>query len=232
MGVASMTILPHVLPRFPYDPQKHLAPISQVAAVPLVLAVHPSLAVRNVKDLIALAKARPGQLNYSAGSPGSNPHLAMEQLAVTYGLRMVHIPYKGQGPGIIDAVAGHVHMTMATILGALPHHRSGRLRALGVTSARRSSVAADIPTIAEAGVTGYEVVQWYGMLAPAATPREIIALLHAATVRALQDPQVKERFLADGAETIGNTPEEFAQVIRSELERWGAVVKRVGLRIE
>jgi tripartite-type tricarboxylate transporter receptor subunit TctC len=187
--------------------------------------------VRSAKELIAFAKARPGQLNYSAGSAGSNPHMAMELLSSLYGLRMVHVPYKGQGPAIVDAVAGHVHMTMATIVGALPHVRSGRLRPLGVTSARRSVVASDIPSIAEAGVPGYEVVQWYGLLAPAAVPREIIAKIHTGTVRAVQDAQVKERFLADGAETVGGTPEEFAQVIRSELARWGKLVKSLGLRI-
>jgi tripartite-type tricarboxylate transporter receptor subunit TctC len=227
-----MTILPHVSSRFPYDPQKDLAPISLVAAVPLVLAAHPSLGVRSMKELIGFAKARPGQLNYSAGSAGTNPHVAMELLSSNLGLRMVHIPYKGQGPAIADAVAGHVHMTMGTILGVLPHVNSGRLRAIGVTSARRSVVAADIPTIAEAGVPGFDVVQWYGLLAPAATPREIVTRLHAGTVRALQDPQVKERLLADGAETVGNTPEEFAQVIRSELARWGKVVKATGIRLD
>lgn len=232
MGVTSMTILPHVSSRFPYDPQKDLAPISLVAAVPLVLAAHPSLGVRSMKELIGFAKARPGQLNYSAGSAGTNPHVAMELLSSNLGLRMVHIPYKGQGPAIADAVAGHVHMTMGTILGVLPHVNSGRLRAIGVTSARRSVVAADIPTIAEAGVPGFDVVQWYGLLAPAATPREIVTRLHAGTVRALQDPQVKERLLADGAETVGNTPEEFAQVIRSELARWGKVVKATGIRLD
>jgi tripartite-type tricarboxylate transporter receptor subunit TctC len=231
MGVSSMTILPHLSARFPYDPQKDLAPISQVATAPLMLAVHPSLSVRSVKELIAFARARPGQLNYSAGSAGSNPHLAMELLSSIHGLRMVHVPYKGQGPAIADAIAGHVHMTMATIIGVLPHVRNGRLRALGVTTARRSPVASDIPSIAEAGVLGYEAVQWYGLLAPAAVPREVIAKVHAGTVRAVQDSQVKERFLADGAETVGSTPEEFAQLIRSELARWGKLVKSLGLRI-
>ena len=232
MGVSSMTILPHLTARFPYDPQKDLAAISQVAVAPLMLAVHPSLSVRSVKELIGFARARPGELNYSAGSPGSNPHLAMELLSSIRGLRMVHVPYKGQGPAIIDAVAGHVHMTMATILGVLPHVRSGRLRALGVTTARRSAVAGDIPTFAEAGVQGYEVVQWYGLLAPAAVPREVITKVHAGTVRAVQDAQVKERFLADGAETVGSTPEEFAEVIRSELARWAKVVKAAGIRLD
>jgi len=232
MGVTSMTILPHVSSRFPYDPQKDLAPISEVAAVPLMLAVHPSLAVRSMKELTAFARARPGELNYSAGSAGTNPHLAMELLSSIHGLRMVHIPYKGQGPAIAEAVAGHVHMTMGTVLGVLPHVHNARLRAIAVTSARRSAVATDVPTMAEAGVPGFDVVQWYGLLAPAATPREIVTRLHAGIVRALQDPLVKERLLADGAETVGNTPEEFAQVIRSEFARWGAVVKRIGLRIE
>jgi tripartite-type tricarboxylate transporter receptor subunit TctC len=230
MGISSLAINPHTQSKVPYDPVKDFAPISQVVVVPLVLVSHPSLPVRSVKELIAFARPRPGQLNYGTGSVGSNPHLAMELFLSMTRLKVVHVPYRGQGPAMIDLVAGHLQLMMANLLTALPHVRNGRARAFGVSSAGRSSVAPEIPSIAEAGVPGYEVVQWFGILAPAATPREIIARLHSATVRALQDPQVKQRFLADGADTIGNTPEEFAAIIRADLGKWGKVVKEVGIK--
>jgi len=230
MGISSIAINPHTQSKVPYDPIKDFAPISQVVVVPLILVSHPSLPVRSVKELIAFARPRPGQLNYGTGSVGSNPHLAMELFLSMARLKVVHVPYRGQGPAMIDLVAGHLELMMANLLTALPHVRNGRARAFGVSSASRSSVAPDIPTIAEAGVPGYEVVQWFGVLAPAATPREIVAKLHSATVRALQDPQVKQRFLSDGADTIGNTPEEFAAIIRADLGKWGKVVKAVGIQ--
>jgi tripartite-type tricarboxylate transporter receptor subunit TctC len=232
MSVSSLTILPHFLTKIPYDAVKDFAPVSQVVVVPLVLVSHPSLPARSVKELIAFARARPGQLNFAAGSAGSNPHLAMELFLSMTGLKMVHVPYKGQGPALLDTVAGHMHLMMATILGALPQVRNGRMRAIGVTSLKRAAVAPDIPTIAEAGVPGYEVVQWYGILAPAMTPRDIIAKLHAGTVRALQDPAIKELFISDGGETVGSTPEEFAAVIRADLKKWGKVVKDAGIKLD
>ncbi|MBI2291306.1 MAG: tripartite tricarboxylate transporter substrate binding protein, partial [Betaproteobacteria bacterium] len=162
----------------------------------------------------------------------SNPHLAMELFLSMTGLKMVHVPYKGQGPALIDLMAGHVSLSMANMLIALPHVKNGRLRAIGVTGAKRASVAPDIPTIAEAGVPGYEVVQWFGVLAPAHTPRDIIARLHAGIVRAVQDPAIRERFSSDGAETVGSTPEEFAAVIRADLGKWSKVIKDAGIKPE
>jgi tripartite-type tricarboxylate transporter receptor subunit TctC len=232
MGISSLTINPHTQTKVPYDPVKDFAPISQVVVVPLILVSHPSLPVRSVKELIAFARTRPGQLNYGTGAVGSNPHLAMELFLYRTGLKIVHVPYKGQGPAVVDSVAGHVHLMMANILAALPHVKNGRMRALGVTSAKRSAVAPDIPTLAEAGVPGYEVVQWFGVLAPANTPRDIIAKLHAGTVRAVQDPAIKARFISDGGETVGSTPEEFAAVIRADLKKWGKVVKDAGIKLD
>ncbi len=232
MGISSLTILPYIQAKVPYDAVKSFAPVSQVVVLPNILVSHPSLPARSVRELIAFARTRPGQLNFGAGSAGSNPHLAMELFLSMTGLKMVHVPYKGQGPALIDLLAGHVSLMMANMLSALPHAKHGRLRAIGVTSVKRATVAPDIPTIAEAGVPGYEVVQWFGILAPANTPRDIIARLHAGTVRAVHDPAIKERFISDGGETIGNTPEEFAAVIRGDLKKWGKVIKDAGIKAD
>ena len=232
MGISSIASIPHLYASLPYDVAKDLAPISQVVTVPHVLVAHPSLPARSVKELIEFAKARPGQINYAAGSAGSNPHLAMELFLSTTGLKMVHVPFKGQGPALSDLLGGHTSLMMANVLSALPHAKSGRLRALGVSSARRATVAPDLPTIAEAGVRGYEVVQWFGLLAPANTPHEIITRLHGAVVRALQDAVVRERFVRDGAEPIGSTPEEFAEVLRADLRKWEKVIKNAGIKLE
>jgi tripartite-type tricarboxylate transporter receptor subunit TctC len=232
MGISSIASIPHLYAKMPYDVMKDLAAVSQVITVPHLLVSHPSLPARSVKELVAFAKIRPGEINFGAGSPGSNPHLAMELFLHMTGLKMVHVPFKGQGPALTEVLGGHVSLMMANLLSALPHARTGRMRAYGVSSAKRAAVAPDIPTIAEGGVAGYEVVQWFGILAPAATPREIIARLHAGTVRVLQDPVVKERFVTDGAEPIGSTPEEFAAVIRADLQRWGKVIRAAGIKLE
>jgi len=230
MGISSITINLHTQSKPPYDAIKDFAPITQVVIVPLVLASHPSLPPRNLKALLAFTRARPGQLNYGTGSVGSNPHLAMELFLSMAKLKVTHVPYRGIGPAMIDLVAGQVQLMMANILAALPHMRNTRILAHGVSSAKRSTVIPEVPTIAEAGVPGYEVVQWFGILAPAATPREIVTRLHSASVRALQDPQVKQRFLADGGETVGNSPEDFANIIRSDLAKWGELVKQAGIK--
>ncbi len=232
MCVSSLAILPYILPRVPFDAVKDFAPVSQVVVLPNIMVLHPSLPVRSVKELIAFARTRPGQLNFAAGSPGSNPHLAMELFLSMTGLKMVHVPYKGLGPAVAAVVAGEVPMVMAPVPSALPHVRNGRVRAIGVTSVKRATVAPDIPTLAEAGVPGYEVVQWYGILAPANTPRDIIAKLHATTVRVVQDPATRQRLISDGSEPVGNTPEEFSAVIRADLKKWGKVVKDAGIKLD
>ena len=232
MGVSSLTINPYIQAKVPYDAVKDFAPVSQVVVAPNVMVSHPSLPVRSVTDLIAFARTRPGQINIAAGGAGSNQHLAIELFLSMTGLRIVHVPYKGQGPALLDVMAGHVHLMMSNILSALPHIKNGRIRALGVTSLKRATVAPGIPTVAETGVPGYEVVQWYGILAPAATPREIIMKVHAATVRALRDPAIQAHFVNDGGEPVGGTPEEFAAVIRADLQKWGKVVKDMGIKVE
>ena len=232
MGISSLAIAPYIQTKVPYDAVKDFAPVSQVVVLSNLMVSHPSLPARAVKELVAFARTRPGQINFAAGSVGSNPHLAMELFLSMTGLKMVHVPYKGQGPALIDLMAGHVSLSMANMLSALPHVKNGRLRAIGVTGAKRASIAPGIPTIAEAGVPGYEVVQWFGVLAPARTPRDIIARLHAGVVRAVQDPAIRERFSSDGAETVGSTPEEFAAVIRADLSKWSKVIKDAGIKRE
>ena len=232
MGISSLAIAPYIQTKVPYDAVKDFAPVSQVVVLSNLMVSHPSLPARAVKELVAFARTRPGQINFAAGSVGSNPHLAMELFLAMTGLKMVHVPYKGQGPALIDLMAGHVSLSMANMLSALPHVKNGRLRAIGVTGAKRASIAPGIPTIAEAGVPGYEVVQWFGVLAPAHTPRDIIARLHVGIVRAVQDPAIRERFSGDGAETVGSTPEEFAAVIRADLSKWSKVIKDAGIKRE
>ena len=232
MGISTLAINPAMYKKVPYDALKDFAPVSQAVALSNVLVVHPSLPVRNLKEFIALVKARPGQVNFASAGVGTSPHLSMELFLVLAKLNMLHVPYKGSGPGVTDLVAGHVPAMMPNMLSAQPHIKSGRLRAMGVTGTKRAPGADDIPTIAEAGVPGYEAVQWYGLLAPAATSRDIVTKLHAGVVRALQNPEVRQRLLNDGAEPVGSSPEEFASYLRAETVKWAKVVQAAGIKPE
>jgi len=232
MGISTLAINPAMYKKVSYDALKDLAPISQAVALSNVLVIHPSLPSHNLKEFIAFAKARPGQINFASAGVGTSPHLSMELFLVLSGVKMLHVPYKGSGPGVTDLIAGHVPVMMPNMLSAQPHIKSGRIRALGVTGTKRAPGADDIPTIAEAGLPGYEAVQWYGMLAPANTPRDIISKLHAGVLRALQNPEVKQRLLNDGAEPVGSSPAEFATYIRSETEKWAKVIKAAGIQPE
>jgi tripartite-type tricarboxylate transporter receptor subunit TctC len=232
MGISTLAINPAMYKKVPYDALKDLAPVSQAVALSNVLVIHPSLPSRNLKEFIAFAKARPGQINFASAGVGTSPHLSMELFLVLANLKMLHVPYKGSGPGVTDLIAGHVPVMMPNMLSAQPHIKSGRIRALGVTGTKRAPGADDIPTIAEAGLPGYEAVQWYGVLAPAATPRDIITKLHAGVVRALQNPDVRQRLLNDGAEPVGSSPEEFAAYLRSETTKWAKVIKAAGIKPE
>ncbi len=231
--IASHTINPHLMKKVPFDIERDFAPISLAVTLPNVLVSNPSLPVKTVKQLIAFVKARPGELQYASAGYGSNPHLMMELFTSLAGLKMVHVPYKGAGPAFTDVIAGHVHMMAGNILSALPHIRSGRIRAYGVTSAKRSPGAPEIPTIAEAGVPGYEAVQWFGLLAPAGTPPEIVKTLHAAVVKALNDPAINKRFVTGGADPRpSKSPEEFAAFMRAEHKKWGEVIRSAGIKRE
>lgn len=228
-GISSITIQPSMQKNLPFDVVKDFAPVSQFVVLPNILVGHPSLQPKTLKELIAFSKARPGKLEFASAGAGSNLHLCMEMFLNMAALKMVHVPYKSANQGIADLVAGYVPLMVTNMITGTQQLNAGRLRAYGVTSARRSKAAPDIPTIAEQGVPEYEAVQWYGLMAPAGTPKEIVAKLHKGVVFALQDATVKERFQASGADPVGNSPEEFAAVIRNDMAKWGKVVKAAGL---
>jgi tripartite-type tricarboxylate transporter receptor subunit TctC len=232
-AVASLTSNASLMKKVPFDIERDFAPIAMTVIVPNLLASHPSLPAQNVKELIAHIRARPGQLQFASAGVGSMPHLMMEFFAGSAGLKMIHVPYKGAGPALVDIIAGHVPLMAANILSTLPHVKAGRLRAYGVTSARRSPGAPDIPSIAEAGLPGYDAVTWFGVLAPAGTPRAIVLKLHGGVVGAVNDASVRNRFIADGADpSPSKSPEEFAALIRSETRKWAKVIKDAGIRPE
>jgi tripartite-type tricarboxylate transporter receptor subunit TctC len=232
MGLSTLAINSALYKKVPYDPQRDFAPITQAVSSASIIVVHPSVPVKTLKELIAFARARPGQINYASAGTGTYPHMTMELFLSMAKLKMVHIPYKGTGPAMIDMVAGQVATMAATILTGMPQIRAGRLRPLGITSAARSPIVPDLPTVAEAGLPGYESVQWYGMLAPARTPRDIITRLHGEATRVLQQPEIKARFAGDGADPVGNTPEEFTRYIQSELTKWAKVARDAGIQPE
>ena len=214
----------------PYDSLRDFAPVTQIGALPLILIVHPSLPARSVKELIALAKQRPGQLSYASSGVGSATHMTTELFRMMTGVDIVHVPYKGSGQAMTDLIGGQVGVAFDQITSSLPHVQAGKLRALAVTSARRFPSVPDLPSVAEAGVPGYESVSWNGIAAPAATPRDIVNRIQAEVARALQAPDMKERFLKDGIEGIGSTPEQFAAHIRAERAKWEKVVEAAGIK--
>lgn len=234
-NIANLSVNPTLYRKLAYNPLTDLQPITLIAKVPTILAVHPSLPAKNVIELIALARAQPGKLTFGTGGGGSGSHLTMELFKLQTKLDMVHIPYKGVGPAMIDLLAGQITMSFGAVPGVLPYVRSGassRLRALGVSGPKRIAALPDLPTVAQAGVLGFESTLWYGVLAPADTPMPIINRLHATLTRALQSADMKERFAAEGSEPIGSTPQEFHAFIKSEIERWAVVVKASGMKAE
>jgi tripartite-type tricarboxylate transporter receptor subunit TctC len=232
MAASTLAINPVMYKKVPYDALRDFAPITQAASLPNVLVVHPSLPVKSIAELIAYAKQRPGQLNFASAGIGTSPQMSIELLKSMAGIDMVHIPYKGTAPGVVDLLAGQVKVMAPNLLTALPHIKSGKLRALAVTSSRRSQALPEVPTVAEAGLPGYDSTQWYGVLAPAGTPREIVTRLHDAIARALRDAEVGKRLAADGAEAVGSSPEEFAAFIKSESEKWARVATAAGIKAE
>jgi tripartite-type tricarboxylate transporter receptor subunit TctC len=231
-AISSMTIQPSMQKNLPFDPVRDFAPISQFVVLPNILVGHPSMQPKNIKELIAFSKARPGKLEFGSAGTGSNLHLCMEMFLSMAGLKMVHVPYKSANTAIADLIAGYVPFMVTNMITGTQQVNAGRLHAYGVTSAARSKIAPNIPTIAEQGVPGYEAVQWYGLMAPANTPKDIVAKLHKSVVFALQDAGVRERFLASGADPVGNTPEEFSALVRSEVTKWAKVVKSAGIKPE
>jgi len=226
---SGFAVNPSIYPKLPYDTLKDFAPVSLLAEGPLVLSVHPSFPVKSVKELIAFTKARAGEINYGSSGNGSPPHIATELFKLLTGVRINHIPYKGAGPAAVDLLAGQIPMYFMNSLQVTPYVRAGKVRALGVTTAKRFPPLPDVPTIAEAGVPGYTMSNWYGLLVPAATPRGNISKLHAELVRILSLPEIKERLTHQGAILVGNTPEEFATFLRNEIATAAKIVKASGM---
>ena len=219
-------------PSLPYDPVRDFAPITLIGAAPFSICAHPSLPVRTVADLIALAKAKPGTLNFASGGMGSSGHLTGELFKSMARIQMTYIPYKGGELALVDLIAGQVHIVFTNLLTALPHIRSGRARGLAVTSARRHYAVPDIPTVAESGLPGYELVNWYGWLAPAGTPAPIVTKLNQEIGGLLRLPDVQGRFSRDGAEPLASTPAQLGERIAADIVRWRKVVKEANLRVE
>ena len=218
--------------KLPYDPVRDFVPITQAAGLPLFVLTHPSLPVRDVKGLIALAKSQPGNLNYSSSGAGGAPHIATELFQSMASVKLTHVPYKGGGPAVTDLIAGQVSLSFATVLETSQHVKGGRLRALAVTSAGRSIAFPEIPTVAEAALPGYESISWLGVFAPAGTSRDIVTRLNTEIVRILGLPDVKERLLGQGAEPIGNTAERFAAVQKADIAKYSKLLKDAGVKIE
>ena len=225
----SFSINASLYPKLGYDTLRDFAPVTQLAYAPYILTVHPSLPPKTTADLIALAKQKPGQLNYASGGSGTGPHMAMELLKLDTGVKIVHIPYKGAGPAMIDTIAGQCQIMMVNIIAALPHVKSGKLRALAVSSLKRSTVAPELPPVADT-VRGFDESGQHGILAPGATPRDIVQRLNTAIVKALNSPEIKARLASEGAEVAGTTPEQYAAAIRTDVAKWAKVIKASGIR--
>jgi tripartite-type tricarboxylate transporter receptor subunit TctC len=233
MGQASnLTINVSLMSKMPYDPVRDLAPVTLVATTPNLLVVHPSLPVRTVKDLVALAKAKPGSVNYASSGSGSAGHLAGELFKRVAHIDMVHIPYKGAAPALTDVVAGQAQIYFTSPISATPFVKGGRLRMVAVTSLKRSPSLPDIPTVAESGYPDFDVVSWWGILTPAGVPKEIIAKLHTEIVRVLALPEIKTKFADQGADVASDTPEHFAAYIKTEIAKWAKLIKELGVKSE
>lgn len=232
IGLPALAINPSLRKTMPYDGLRDFAPITHGITQPNLFVLHPSVPARTTRELIALAKARPGELTFASAGVGAGSHLTVELFLVMTGTRMLHVAYKGSTPGMIDVVSGRIALMATSTISTLPHVRSGRLRPIGVTTARRVASLPDIPTIAEAGVPGYESVAWFGFLAPAATPRDIIARLNKEIVAILRQPDTIERFARDAAEVVAGAPEEFGAYIRNEAAKWAKVIRSAGITAE
>lgn len=234
LATASFTINPNLYSRVPYDPIRDFAPIAKVASSPLAVVVRPSLPVHSLKELLALAKSKPGQLNYSTGGNGSMGHLAGELLKSMTGVQIQHVPYKGLAPALADLLGGRVEITMSSLASCIAFLKSGKLRALAVTTAKRTPFVPDIPTVAESGVEGYDVAQWFGVLAPSGTPKQVVGKLNAALAAFLAKPDAAllERFTALGATPLISTPDEFRSYIRTDLAFWEKAVRQANAKVE
>jgi len=232
MPTVANAINPTLYPKLNYDMMRDFAYVTNFAKVPGIVVVHPSLPAKNAKELIAISRANPNALRHGSTGVGSPHHLAGEIFKTMAGVKMVHVPYRGATPAIADIIAGHIEVYFGAMVSTLPHARSGRLRALGVTSLKRVDAAKDIATLDEQGLKGYETGSWFGMAVPTGTPQAIINKLHAESTRALQAPDLRDRMVAEGAEFVGDTPAQFTAFIRSEIEKWGRAVKASGAKVD
>jgi tripartite-type tricarboxylate transporter receptor subunit TctC len=230
MGLSTLAINPSMYAKLPYDALRDFAPISQSVSACNILILHPSVPAKTVTELIALARAKPGSLTFGSAGMGTNPHLSGELFKSLARIDMVHVPFKGSGQSIISQLAGEIAANFPSVPTAMPYIKAGRLRGIGVTTLKRVEVLPDVPSIAEAGLPGYEATQWFGLLAPAGTPRTIIDRLYQESSRALRSADMKERMTAEGLEVVGSTPEEFASYIRAETEKWTQVIKAAGIK--
>ena len=231
-NIATLTINPALYPKLPYDSLRDYVPVSLTATIGNCLMVHPSLPVKTVPELVALAKKRPGDLNYASGGVGSAQHIPMELLQAMTGIKLLHLAYKGVTPAFNDVMAGQVPMAFTGIAQTLPYHRNGRLRIIGTTGVKRTNATTDIPTIAEQGLAGYEADSWTGVLLPRGTPADIVAQLHTEVVRVTQLPDTRERLMASGFETVGSSPDAFAALIKNDLARLGKVIRDANIRAD
>ena len=230
-GGAPQAISQTLYPRLGYDVLRDFEMVALVASVSQILVVHPSLPARTVKDFVAVAKSSRDELSYASTGAGSTPHLAAELLRLHTGIRLLHVPYKGTPQAVTDLLAGHVTFMFANVLSALPHVQSGRLRALAITTAKRSAITPNLPTVAET-YPGYESGSWYGLAAPAGTPKEAVSRLNEAVARTMQLPEIREKFLAQGAEPLAGSPQDAAAYMRAEVAKWGKVVRASGARVD
>ena len=231
-STSSIAVSPNLYPKLPFDLLRDLAPVAHFASAPIVLAMHPSVPAKNMRELIALAKAKPRELNFASSGNGSSLHLCGEYLKYLAKIDMVHVPYKGVGTALPDLVAGQVQLLFSDMAPFVPYVKSGKLRVLAVTTGKRSKLYPELPTIAESGVPGYDLAGWYGVMVPAATPRPIIERLHAEFTKAMRAPDMQERYVGLGVEPVESTPEQFGAYIRSELAKWGDIIKRSGTKVE
>ncbi|MSP98519.1 MAG: tripartite tricarboxylate transporter substrate binding protein [Betaproteobacteria bacterium] len=233
LGAAGpLTASPALVAKLPFDTLRDFAPITVVASSPFTVSLHPSVPAKSLKELIALAKAKPGALNFGSAGTGSSPHLAAELLKWMAGINMTHIPYKSLAPAITDLLGGQIDMVIADVNLVLPHVNAGKLRVLAVTSPARSSVMPEIPTVSEAGIRGYAAGTWYGVLAPAGTSPEIVQRLHGEIVNILGTSLMRERLFTQGSEPVGNTPEQFTALLRSDIEKWRKLVKTANITVQ
>ena len=231
-SISTLAVLPSMPNKPKYDVLKDFAPVTLISTSPYVLVVHPSVQAQSVKELVTLAKARPGALTYASSGTGSGLHLATELFKSKAGIDMVHVPYKGSGPATIELVAGQVLVMFNNILPAMPQIKSGRLRALAVTTAKRSAAMPELPTIAESGYAGFEASSWQGIVTIAGTPQPVMRRLHAEIVKALQSPEAKSQIGGQGSEIVANTPQEFTSFIQQELDKWSKVIKTAAVRAD